>query len=689
MYVKEMTYYIGANAWCSYPTLEAELVAPRLLELPGEQKAALLKALPTLNRHVSGLTSLPELLTEIALELQVYTRTPRGLGFTSLAETPDSGSFKIAIQATCDSLEVVRTCLLCALALLETVMRQEPVKLYYYMYSILGYKDKLYGVSSYEVLKCIPKDVPWFKVYDEYEFYQIGYGVNQKRFWASETDRTGGIAETISKNKQVTKSLLQNAGIPVPHGCVVKDIHAAAEFLNGRTGYIAKPINGNNGKGITFDLGIHNLAAALAKARACNKEDAQEILLEKFCAGDHYRITAVQYLPVACSRLYVVTVKNKLIGDGRETLNNLIYDLFAHEFLEQAYQEVPEKDVVLRDFTNYYERMTSDYLAKHGYTYDTVLPSGDPFLLERCFIGYTPVDLAVVNPRTRDQCELACRIVDLDLCGIDLMIQDVTKPLDMEENGFILELNAGPCLDIHGNRQNSIGRAVLQYLLKDDRREGLTVPILSLGGEGNINAVNALLSAFCVNQSLYTASHRVNHMYLNNGVKAHCADVKALLMNNKVQVAVVNNHAEVIRSKGLFFTSCHAIVVGTTREPQSCLTLLSLVPKNGYAVLNLDDPNIEKYQDQAKGAIIFYTTKTLSVQRGDARLVYLDKDQVVLNFQGTTKVLGSLDTLRPQGLSDVDFLAAIGGLWTLVDLLAEQHINSVRTFMAAYQAPAV
>nr|WP_197712063.1 hypothetical protein [Polynucleobacter necessarius] len=50
---------------------------------------------------------------------------------------------------------------------------------------------------------------------------QLGDGSKQRRIWTAETDQTSAIAETISRDKDLTKSLLRSAGVPTPEGRTV------------------------------------------------------------------------------------------------------------------------------------------------------------------------------------------------------------------------------------------------------------------------------------------------------------------------------------------------------------------------------------------------------------------------------------------------------------------------------------
>src|SRR5690606_14531253 len=60
--------------------------------------------------------------------------------------------------------------------------------------------------------------------------------------------------------------------------------------------------------------------------------------------------------------------------------------------------------------------------------------------------GATAVDVTdLVHPSTRHACERAARLINLDICGVDIVTRDIAEPLD----GGVLELNAAPGLRMH------------------------------------------------------------------------------------------------------------------------------------------------------------------------------------------------------------------------------------------------
>ncbi len=51
---------------------------------------------------------------------------------------------------------------------------------------------------------------------------QFGWGSKQRRIQAAETDMTSAVGESIAQDKDLTKSLLHAAGVPVPLGRSVR-----------------------------------------------------------------------------------------------------------------------------------------------------------------------------------------------------------------------------------------------------------------------------------------------------------------------------------------------------------------------------------------------------------------------------------------------------------------------------------
>src|SRR5690606_32619962 len=98
------------------------------------------------------------------------------------------------------------------------------------------------------------RGVPYVRL-NEGSMLQIGYGSKQRRVWAAETDRTSAISEAIAKDKQLSRKLLAQCGIPVPRGEEVSSQDEAWEAAQAiGMPVVVKPNGGNHGRGVRTNL---------------------------------------------------------------------------------------------------------------------------------------------------------------------------------------------------------------------------------------------------------------------------------------------------------------------------------------------------------------------------------------------------------------------------------------------------
>ncbi len=141
---------------------------------------------------------------------------------------------------------------------------------------------------------------------------QLGYGKYSKRIQATLTEDTSCIAADISCDKELTKDLLRTAGIPIPEGLVADNISELQKYAE-RLGYpvVVKPNNGNQGKGVSVNLkNEQEVAAAFGIA----KQFGEEVIIEKFIQGKHYRVLVVNGKVVACTE----RIAPHVMGDGKK-----------------------------------------------------------------------------------------------------------------------------------------------------------------------------------------------------------------------------------------------------------------------------------------------------------------------------------------------------------------------------------
>ncbi len=265
----------------------------------------------------------------------------------------------------------------------------------------------------------------------------LGHGVNQKRIQATVTSTTGNIAVEIACDKEETKNLLEAASIPIPRGRIVYDEEDLEEPVKS-IGYpiVLKPVNGNHGRGATINIRDWEdamVALVLQKNIACCN-------CEKYITGYDYRLLVVNYKLVAAAKRTPAAVT----GDGKNTIQELIDIVNSDPRRGYGHEKVLTAIKV--------DDMTMQILAEKNLSLDSVVPKDEVLYLKTTAnfsTGGTATDITdLVHPYNVFMAERIARIIGLDICGIDIMAENLTSPLN-ENGGAVLEVNAAPGFRMH------------------------------------------------------------------------------------------------------------------------------------------------------------------------------------------------------------------------------------------------
>lgn len=105
------------------------------------------------------------------------------------------------------------------------------------------------------------RGIPVIRLLESANLFQLGWGSRQKRLQATVTGATGHIAVGIASDKELTKTLLKQAGLPVPAGTM---------------------LDANQGKGVTTICHTpDDVHAAFAHAR----QYGRNVIVEQFLKG--------------------------------------------------------------------------------------------------------------------------------------------------------------------------------------------------------------------------------------------------------------------------------------------------------------------------------------------------------------------------------------------------------------------
>lgn len=259
---------------------------------------------------------------------------------------------------------------------------------------------------------------------------------------ATRTSLDPYVAALVMENKQVTKQVLREAGLPVPPGHAVRSTTEALAVLPEFTaaGIVVKPRSTNFGEGVTIfkTPGWKQADVIAAVSRALRLDST--VLLERHESGREYRFLVIGDETVAVLHRVPANVE----GDGRHSIRALVEEKNRDPRRGSGYVTPLEKIQLGDD-----ERQ---YLEAQGLAFDSVPSAGTTvYLRENSNIstGGDSLDFTdTVHPGYKAAAVQAARAVGARICGADLIISDV-QAAPSGQNFSIIELNFNPALHIH------------------------------------------------------------------------------------------------------------------------------------------------------------------------------------------------------------------------------------------------
>ncbi|WP_382156186.1 cyanophycin synthetase [Hydrogenophaga sp. ANAO-22] len=629
-----INYLRGPNIWTYRPVLEVWLDLGDLEDFPSNKLPGLTERLvewlPALEEHHCGVgerggfiqrlregTWAGHILEHIVIELLNLAGMPTGFGQTR--ETSRRGVYRMVFRARDEA--VARAALTEAHALLLAAIRQRedgaagfdvPAA----VARLVNQIDRSYlGPSTASIVAAATdRGIPHLRLNDG-NLVQLGQGRHQRRIWTAETDRTSAIAGNIAHDKDLTKSLLASCGVPVPEGQVVDSPQAAWEAAQ-EIGLpvVVKPSDANHGRGVSLDLSERE---DIEKAFSVADAEGSEVMVERYVLGDEHRLLVVGGRVVAAARGESLSV----VGDGRSTVEQLIDSQLNSDPRRGEAEEFPLETIRLDR-----EPVMRLLLERQGLSGEAVPALGRRVMVQRN--GNVAIDCTdEVHPEVAHAVTLAARVVGLDVAGVDLVAQDIGRPLQAQ-GGAVVEVNAGPGLLMHlkpaTGLSRPVGRAIVDHLF-DEGGNG-RVPIVGVASSRHGNAIARL-----VGWLLHLSGHQVglacqDGLFLGNRKvdvrpSAHWEAGQRLLMNREIDAVVLENGPAVILDDGLAYDRCTVGVVtdlddfqglerhdvrSTDQLYRVMRTQVDVVLPDGVAVLNADDARVLEMVELCDGDVILY-----------------------------------------------------------------------------------
>ncbi len=625
---------------------------------------------------------LAQVLERVALALQAEAGCP--VTFSRTTATVERGIYQVVVEYSEE--DVGRLALELAQELVEAARNDAAFDLAGALAKLREVdEDVRLGPSTGAIVQAaVARNIP-FRRLTEGSLVQFGWGSRQRRIQAAEIDATGAIAETIAQDKELTKKLLDAAGVPVPMGRSVSDPEDAwAAALEIGLPVVIKPKDGNQGKGVTVNVTTREqLTAGFHTA----SEFRDDILVERYLPGHDYRVLVIGDKMVACAR----RDPPQVVGDGVHSVRQLV---------EQVNKDPRRGDGHATSLTKIrFDDIALATLAKHGMDADSVPSNGQRVVLRNnanLSTGGTATDVTDdVHPEVAERCIAAAHMVGLDICGVDLVCDSVLKPIE-EQHGGIVEVNAAPGLRMHLSpsfgKPRPIGEAIMDTLFTpgDDGR----IPVVAVTGTNGKTTTVRLIAHLFTASGLRTGMTNTDGVYIegrriDSGDCSGPRSARNVLLHPDVDAAVFETARGGLLREGLAFDRCQVAVVTnigagdhlglnyiTTLEDLAVLkrVIVQNVAVGGMAVLNAADPAVAAMAEVTRGDVTFFALDVghpiMSMHRAQGRRVVFVEDGQLVAAQGNIEHRVSLAEVPITRGGSVGFqvenvLASVAAAWAV------------------------
>ena len=707
-----VTHLRGPNIWTYRPVIEVWLDIGELESYPSNTLPGfydrLTALLPGLIEHRCGVgerggflerlregTWAGHILEHVVLEIQNLAGMRTGFGQTR--STPTAGVYKMAFRTRQE--QVGRAALIIARDCLMALIEDQAFDLDSKVKELHDMVDDLcLGPSTAHIVDAATeRRIPFIRL-TEGNLVQLGHASAQRRIWTAETDRTSAIAESIASDKDLTKTLLQSCGVPVPEGSLVKSAEEAWEEAQDiGLPVVIKPYDGNHGRGVSLNL-MTEADVTAAYHLAARKGESESVIVERYVTGNEHRLLVVGKHVVAAAKGEALWVT----GNGKSNVIELVDDQINTDPRRGTTEDSPLNAIAPQHGAEHILELERQGLTAYSIPIDgqrvLIQPNGN--------VAFDVTD--EVHPEVAKAAALAARIVGLDIAGIDLVAEDISRPLE-EQRGAIIEVNASPGLLAHlkpaEGKPRPVGTAIIAHLFAQD--ESGRIPIVGVAGTHGTSLIARLIACILSVSGKHTGVACAQGLFLDHKqvVKTDCAKWDAgqrLLLNRSVLAAVFETNARMILTDGLAYDKC-TIGVVTDMDGHADLaefyvteaeqmfkilrTQIDVVLPHGAAVLNAANKQVLELADLCDGKVILYaldgeTDSILNHRSKGERAVFLREDNIVLANGESESILLALSALKSTMNMQVEsIIAAVAAAFAL-DVTADLIGAGLRTFDA-------
>ncbi|MEL6962943.1 MAG: hypothetical protein AAFO01_09315 [Pseudomonadota bacterium] len=435
----------------------------------------------------------------------------------------------------------------------------------------------------------------------------LGQGRFQQRLSATKTTRTNVVSNDLAANKDYTRRVLGDLGLPIPRYKRVRSRRDALDASDS-IGYpvVLKPNNGSMGEGVSIGMkGQRDVKAAYRRAR----EFGRSILVEEMIGGSDYRLLVIDGKFCAASK----RVPGHVVGDDKHTIEELVTELNS----DPRRGSGPTTSWTVIELDAQADRLIADL----GYTRESIPTKGEIVYLRRnanTSDGGTAVDVTDdVHPDNRDIAVRAAKAIGLDIAGVDFLTHDISISM-WENGGKICEINSRPGIRKHiwpaEGKPRDVLTPIINMLFPANRPS--RVPVIAVIGTGDI-CMTAQMIAYALTANGYHVGLALQHRVYSGG-RMTAPDpmtdneaTRRILLDPDVDAAVLTLSADEVLSHGLGCDAFDVVIIQNARV--------------GKAGTNTGDPAEAQTSDLVVDTFARATHGMILVDEADTNVARLDQ----------------------------------------------------------------
>lgn len=268
----------------------------------------------------------------------------------------------------------------------------------------------------------------------------------------------------FSNYKSLTYTMLSKWWIKTPKSITIKKwerkktIFKKLEEVNIKYPVVVKPSKWAHWKGVSVNITNEE---DLIKAIKFAIKAYHHVIIQEFFVWDDHRLIVIWHKFVAAMKRIPAFV----VWDGKHTIEEII----TTENIN-ALRWIWHSTSLTKIYIN---KELKKYIASQWLTLDYIIPKNKKiFLRKNANLSTWGISVDItdeIHPEIKKMAEKASKILWLQVCGIDYLSQDITKPLQQQTWG-IIEVNHTPWLRGHHfpfvGKPRNVAKAILQLAFK-------------------------------------------------------------------------------------------------------------------------------------------------------------------------------------------------------------------------------